>query len=101
MTIVDVPKVSDDQWLIGVDGLASARVSTSGYVSNVVVSWWKRGEGIGTKLMRQVCRFADANKMVLWLDCRDDLISWYESLGFEWEDGEHKFIGNRMRRVPR
>jgi ribosomal protein S18 acetylase RimI-like enzyme len=49
---------------------------------NVCVRGGNRGRGIGRRLVRSAQELAKAEGRPLYLQCTDDLMSWYEQLGF-------------------
>ncbi|UIP01047.1 GNAT family N-acetyltransferase [Halobaculum sp. CBA1158] len=69
------------------DLVAAARVVTDfvyyARVYDVVVAGDRRGEGVGTALMEAVSEHEDLRDVHLVLLCRDGLVSFYESIGFE------------------
>lgn len=77
----------------------SARVSSDGYVHNVAVNYWSRGQGHGTELMQKITSDADRLGKPLVLHAREDLHPWYGRLGFTptGEDG----LGHVLERTPR
>lgn len=73
------------------------------YVSNVLVGYWCRGQGLGSQLMQQVCDEADLHGSVLHLHCRPEMTAWYERFGFvaKPDAEEDPFWGIGMEREPR
>jgi predicted GNAT family N-acyltransferase len=71
--------------------VASARVLTDftyyGTVYDVVVAAGRRGEGLGERLLREVQNHPDLGSLPgLTLLCREGLVEFYESVGFERAD---------------
>lgn len=60
----------------------SARVSPSGYVSNLAVPEKERGKGHGTAIMGQITGDADRFQHGLTLHARPELHEFYEKHGF-------------------
>lgn len=81
---------------------ASAQVSPSGYISNMVTHYDHRGEGHGTDLLQEITNNADAAGQELLLNARADLHPWYGRHGFT-VDPEGFALGGlpQLRRPPR
>lgn len=78
----------------------SARVSPEGYVSNVIISHERRGEGHGTELMGQITSEADRLGKHLTLNARPELHDWYERMGFK-HTGYDQFGSTKLPRLER
>lgn len=63
-------------------GPSSCYVRESGGIWNVFTPSNKRGQGYGSGLIRKISEIFDARGVKLWLVCRDELVPWYEDLGF-------------------
>lgn len=80
-------------------------VSPVWVVNRVIVPRGRRGSGVGTRLMREVLADADREGVTLALEVqpyesarRDDLVRWYEGLGFAWA---RRGVGMMVRRAAR
>jgi predicted GNAT family acetyltransferase len=87
--------------------LASCRLmldADTAYVSNVLVGWYCRGQGVGSRMMEMVASQADEQQWVMWLNCSTEMSTWYERLGFVVEPDplpEYAVAGLvAMRRLP-
>src|SRR5262245_26084724 len=81
-------------------GFGSARVTPSGYVSNVRIRQDVQGKGYGTALMQQVTSDADRLGKSLTMHARPELHGWYGRLGFQ-HTGYDVIGGNRLPRLER
>ena len=63
-------------------GYGSARVTSSGYLYNVVVNEGHRGQGHGHALMRKITASADADGRTLYTQARPELHGFYGKHGF-------------------
>lgn len=52
-------------------------------VFNVCVAKRERGRGIGTELMTRIEGLPDVKGKVICLQCHDELVGWYENLGYK------------------
>lgn len=62
---------------------AGCLIEESGLIGlyNICVSPSERGQGLGTKIVSDLCAFAPEDRPVLLLS-EQDLVSWYRSMGF-------------------
>ena len=75
----------------------TARVTPSGYISNVSVR--VRGQGHGTELMQKVTQHADEMGKSLTMHARPELHPWYQRLGFTHTADDE--FGPRLERSPK
>lgn len=86
--------------------MAAARVLTDftyyANVFDVIVAADRRGEGIGETLMQAVVDHDDLQSVVgLSLLCRDGLVPYYETIGFELFDPEMEIPEGRTEELVR
>jgi predicted GNAT family N-acyltransferase len=78
----------------------SARVSAQGYVGNVIIAHWERGQGHGHELMREVTKHADEHGMELTMHAREELHPFYQKHGFNVTDPDTQW-GAELKRPAR
>lgn len=77
-----------------------ARVTPSGYISNLMVPEEHRKKGYGSEIMHQITSDADRLGHDLTLHARPDLHEWYGKHGFV-QTGHDYLGGNKMPRLQR